>query len=425
MKLHVALAQLDFSSRKPDENVKWALDKAKEAAQKGAHIFCLPELFPYGPLQNLHTAQDAAKETEEILTLLQRASETNDITICAGLPHMTANKRVLNSMFIIRPQGKMFRYDKLHLFPPFNEHEIFSPGKLPVMAQLSLGGGDEVGVGPMICYDIRFPELSRNYSWQGCSLLVVSALWPLSRRDNFVTLLRARAMENQCFVVAANGCGISGSVEFAGSSLVAAPDGSIVCRAGDEESLSMAEINLEQIRSVRSFFNSSKPQGSWNYLTEEKICTLPKLKELVKMRKAAGHKLVFTNGCFDILHAGHVSYLKDARSFGDFLVVGLNSDSSVKRIKGASRPVNPQDERALVLSALSFVDFVVIFDEDTPEKLIHELEPDVLVKGADWAEDQIVGADFVKAKGGRVERIVFEKDTSTTAIIEKIKQAGS
>ena len=116
----------------------------------------------------------------------------------------------------------------------------------------------------------------------------------------------------------------------------------------------------------------------------------------------------------------HVLYLEKARSFGDFLVVGLNSDASVRRIKGGSRPINDEMYRSLVLSSLSSVDYVVIFDQDTPEILIHELIPDILVKGADWPEEKIIGSDFVKSQGGTVQRVEFEIDLSTTDIIKKV-----
>ncbi|MCI5160448.1 MAG: D-glycero-beta-D-manno-heptose 1-phosphate adenylyltransferase [Candidatus Electrothrix sp. AX5] len=139
--------------------------------------------------------------------------------------------------------------------------------------------------------------------------------------------------------------------------------------------------------------------------------------------RAQGSKIVFTNGCFDILHAGHVSYLEEARRCGDCLVIGLNSDRSVQALKGPSRPVNSELERARVLAALGCVDFVVLFDEDTPLRLITALLPDILVKGADWSEDQIAGAAEVKAAGGKIVRIPFICQTSTTGIIDKI--AGS
>ncbi len=130
--------------------------------------------------------------------------------------------------------------------------------------------------------------------------------------------------------------------------------------------------------------------------------------------------IVFTNGCFDILHAGHAYYLKKAKELGDILVVGLNSDESIRRIKGPQRPIIPQHMRAYLLDSLKPVDYVVIFEEDTPEKLIRAIRPHVLVKGADWEIKDIVGADFVLSYGGRVERIEFKFDISTSAIIRRI-----
>lgn len=142
------------------------------------------------------------------------------------------------------------------------------------------------------------------------------------------------------------------------------------------------------------------------------------VRELEPLRKKK--KIVFTNGCFDIIHAGHVRYLKKARSLGGVLVVGLNSDSSVRSIKGQTRPIVPQRERAEVLSALECVDFVVVFDEPTPLRLIEAIRPDVLAKGADWAARDIVGAEAVKKGGGRVARITLVKGRSTTNIIRRV-----
>lgn len=136
--------------------------------------------------------------------------------------------------------------------------------------------------------------------------------------------------------------------------------------------------------------------------------------------QASGRKVVFTNGCFDLLHPGHARYLQAARRLGDYLVVAVNSDASVQAIKGPRRPVQPQEARVEVLAALACVDAVVIFEEEDPFRIISLLVPDVLVKGGDWAEDAIIGADVVKAAGGRVMRIPFEEGYSTTAIIEKI-----
>jgi len=146
---------------------------------------------------------------------------------------------------------------------------------------------------------------------------------------------------------------------------------------------------------------------------EEALSTRNRLKEEKKL-------VVFTNGCFDILHAGHASYLLEARKMGDFLFVGLNSDSSVKKIKGEKRPVIPQNERAFLLASLSFVDAVIIFDDDTPLELIRLLLPDILVKGADWSPENIVGRDVVEANGGCVKTVPLVEGLSTSNIIEKI-----
>jgi rfaE bifunctional protein nucleotidyltransferase chain/domain len=142
----------------------------------------------------------------------------------------------------------------------------------------------------------------------------------------------------------------------------------------------------------------------------------------VASTRAAGARIVFTNGVFDLLHPGHVRYLASARAEGDVLVVGINSDRSVRANKGAPRPMTPEAERAEILAALAVVDAVVIFDEDTPAEIIRRLQPDVLVKGADWAADAIVGRDTVEARGGRVVRREIERGWSTSGIIEKIRR---
>jgi D-glycero-beta-D-manno-heptose 1-phosphate adenylyltransferase len=138
--------------------------------------------------------------------------------------------------------------------------------------------------------------------------------------------------------------------------------------------------------------------------------------------RAAGKQIVFTNGVFDLLHIGHLRYLQHARALGDALIVGVNSDRSVRSNKGPGRPVTPQDERAEVLEALACVDGTVIFDEDTPHDVIAALQPDILVKGADWAENAIVGREIVEARGGKIVRMAIEPGYSTSAVIEKIKR---
>ena len=154
----------------------------------------------------------------------------------------------------------------------------------------------------------------------------------------------------------------------------------------------------------------------------EKVLDRHLLKEKVGLLRGQGKTVVFTNGCFDLLHIGHVRYLQVARKRGDCLVVGVNSDRSVQQIKEAGRPIVPQDQRAEVLAALGCVDWVTLFDEPNPLALVKLLVPDVLVKGADWPEEEIIGAKEVKEAGGRVIRIPSEEGVSTSGLIERIRR---
>lgn len=153
-----------------------------------------------------------------------------------------------------------------------------------------------------------------------------------------------------------------------------------------------------------------------------KIVDKNTLRQEVILAKARGERVVFTNGCFDILHVGHVRYLQDARALGDCLVVGLNADASVKRLKGPERPVQTESDRAEILASLKCVDLVAIFTEDTPLELIKLVEPDVLVKGGDWPVEKIVGHELVLARGGEVKSLPFHEGRSTTSILERIKR---
>jgi len=151
-----------------------------------------------------------------------------------------------------------------------------------------------------------------------------------------------------------------------------------------------------------------------------KVIKLEQLKALRKRWKKQGKKLVFTNGCFDLIHIGHIRYLRRAKAMGDYLVVGLNSDRSVRKIKGEKRPIMSEKERGEILASLWFVDYVVIFQEQTPERIIKSLEPDYLVKGADWGIERIVGAKEVLSWGGKVKRIKLTAGRSSSGIIERI-----
>ena len=148
-----------------------------------------------------------------------------------------------------------------------------------------------------------------------------------------------------------------------------------------------------------------------------------KIDEFISIReniRKDGKSLVFTNGCFDIIHRGHIEYLNQAKLLGDYLIIGVNSDNSVKKLKGKSRPINKENDRAFVLDNLKAVDFVIIFNEDTPYEIIKKTLPDFLVKGGDWKEEDIVGADIVKSNGGKVLSLKFIKNYSTTSIINEL-----
>ncbi|MCB2182581.1 MAG: D-glycero-beta-D-manno-heptose 1-phosphate adenylyltransferase [Desulfobulbaceae bacterium] len=202
--------------------------------------------------------------------------------------------------------------------------------------------------------------------------------------------------------------------------MIIAPDGTILAEAQEEEETTFVALDPSFLKKIRSRFQTAG-KTPYRFSDRDKICTIEDLLEKKRAYAGAGRKMVFTNGCFDILHEGHVSYLEEARKEGDYLVIGLNSDASIRAIKGPERPVNSETSRARLLAALGCVDHVVVFGEETPHRLITELVPDVLVKGDDWPVDQIVGAKEVLAAGGEVKTIKFVGEFSTTGLIEKIR----
>jgi rfaE bifunctional protein nucleotidyltransferase chain/domain len=152
-----------------------------------------------------------------------------------------------------------------------------------------------------------------------------------------------------------------------------------------------------------------------------KLKSLEELKSIASQARARGQKIVFTNGCFDILHRGHLHVLREAKALGDLLIVAVNSDGSVKRLKGPSRPVINEAGRSELIAALEMVDYVTLFEEKDPRRLIEEIQPDILAKGGDWRRDQVVGADIVERNGGKVAVIPYLKGFSTTEIIERVR----
>ncbi|MBW1966760.1 MAG: D-glycero-beta-D-manno-heptose 1-phosphate adenylyltransferase [Deltaproteobacteria bacterium] len=409
-----------FTPKGKDIHANWKKVESatNETAGAGAELLLLPELWATGPLGEAD--RYLAHEIPELLPELKTLAEKNGIHVVGTLPELAADEsgeKLFNTTYVIGPDNIFHTYRKIHLFAPMGEDHVFSPGTDPVALWIPFKRS-ELGLGLITCFDLRFPEIVRHLVYLGVDLVLLSALWPLSRRRHLELLMESRAVESQCFLAGANAWGMLGDTEFGGGSEIIGPRGEILAKASDRETILLAELDMDEIHSVRQDFFTAHAPRSWWPKANTKILDLPSLSAAVNRRRKAGQKMVFTNGCFDILHAGHVSYLESARHMGDYLVVGLNSDKSVRKIKGPGRPVNHEAMRAHVLAGLAAVDYVVIFDDPTPLHLIQTIIPNILVKGADWKEKDIVGAETVKNAGGRIARIPFVYDTSTSRILK-------
>ncbi len=413
----VALLQFRVRLGEPAANLERVRALFADLAPAAGTLVLLPELWSCG-FDAGRMARHAAA-TPALLDALRGLAAASGAWFAGSLPEPSGNGGLpRNTFFLTGPDGVAGRYRKQHLFAFWKEDRLLAPGDRPRAIATAAGL-----LGALVCYDLRFPELAREQAFAGCGLLAVSAQWPMVRLDHWQALLTARAIENQVFVAACNSCGRTGHTEMAGHSMVVAPDGSRLLTLGSDAGSGQCSLDGSLLATLRSRF-CSVGERPWPWHDRDKVISLERLLPRLAAIRRQGSRVAFTNGCFDILHAGHVSYLEQARRCGDCLVVGLNSDRSVRAIKGDSRPVNGEQERARVLAALGCVDFVVIFDDETPIDLIRALGPDVLVKGADWPEDRIVGAAEVKAAGGRVERIAFEHQVSTSAVIKSIRGQG-
>ncbi|MDO5675608.1 MAG: nitrilase-related carbon-nitrogen hydrolase [bacterium] len=378
-------------------------------------LLVLPEMWATG-FSYADTARFAEERDALIQAMVELAGQYN-IFLAGSLTNKKADDHLpSNTLYLVGPEGLLGQADKQHLFGYWQEDQYYQPGRgnLPIDTPMGRVGG-------LVCYDLRFPELARELAFAGCSLIMISAEWPLSRLSHWQTLVRARAIENQVFVVAANSCGRTGKMLMAGHSMLVGPDGSVLAEGGEEADVVVAPLDLQMQKTLRRSFC---PPGErpWRSHDAGKLCSLAELLPRLAAIRSQGCRIAFTNGCFDLLHAGHVNYLEEARRTADCLVLGLNSDSSVRlQNKGEGRPVNSELDRARVLAALGSVDFVVLFDDPTPINLITAVMPEVLVKGADWPEDQIAGAAEVKANGGEVRRIALTPGRSTTSLIKSIQ----
>ncbi|NOX25516.1 MAG: D-glycero-beta-D-manno-heptose 1-phosphate adenylyltransferase [Deltaproteobacteria bacterium] len=376
-------------------------------------LVVLPELwgggFAYADLINL------ARRSPELLDSLRQLAANYDIIIAGSLWEEDGGA-YFNTLFVSGAAGIMGQYRKQHLFEPMAEDRHLQPGcnPSPITTPYGLCAG-------LVCYDLRFPELTASQVGRGAACIIVTAQWPAARLGHWQTLLQARAIENQAFVVACNSSGIAGGIKFAGHSMIIAPDGSVLREAGNTETEFIAKLDGQILEAVRTDFNTVAP-APYHPAARAKILSRKDLQQHIAMLRAIGKRVVFTNGCFDIIHQGHTTYLEEARRQGDCLVVGLNSDASVRAIKGPERPVNSADSRAVVLAALGCVDYISIFAEETPLDLIKTVRPDILVKGADWPVEKIVGAREVMARGGRVINIPTVRGFSTTSTIGAIRE---
>lgn len=398
-KLRVTLVQMEISEN-PEKNLEKILEFIDKA--QGRIIF-----FPELALTGYRALTSDMKSFVE-LALKEIQKMTDEKIILLGAPHFREEK-ILNAYYTITSEKCQVVAEKELLFPGLDDISGFSKGERKRLLYF-----DHSKWGIVICFELRSPETVRSLLGEGIDGIIVPALWPKARLEHFKVLLKARAIENQIFVIAINCVGKIGNLPLGGHSCVIDPYGSELLSLKEEEALGETTLEFK--------FPTLPYPLKTPFYRVNKLKSLEELLRIVEKRRKKGQIMVFTNGCFDILHAGHVDYLQKARKLGDFLVVGLNSDLSISKIKGPFRPINHQELRVEVLSSLECVDYIVLFDEENPENLIKILKPDILVKGADWREEDIVGATFVKSYGGKVVRIEFTFDISSTKIIEKIKK---
>ena len=403
MNIKIAIVQMKVSSVL-EKNLEYIKNTIHNSS---AELIVFPELCLTG-YQKSKQNFNFCKIQKALIEISYLAKEKNK-SLIIGLPILEKDK-IYNATAFIKNNGEIeCKAEKLLLYPELDE-PLFEPGR---KKEFYIFKGKKLGI--IICFELRMPEVARALVKAGADVLIVLAQWPKSRIFQWKTLLQARAIENQIPIIGVNALTTINGLSIGGESRIISSKGKVLAKIKQNEEILEYDLKIE---------TPSYPYPLKTPFCEfsKKIIDLTQLKELLEKRRKKGQKIVFTNGCFDILHAGHVHYLKTARKLGDILIVGLNTDASVKKIKGKNRPVNNEKYRAEVLAGLEAVDFVVFFEEETPLNLIKEIRPDILVKGADWEESKIVGADFVKSYGGKVVRIPFQYNVSTTSIIEKIKK---
>jgi D-beta-D-heptose 7-phosphate kinase / D-beta-D-heptose 1-phosphate adenosyltransferase len=357
------------------------------------------------------TREDIPVEMEDrLLEFVRDPAHTWDIILVSDYGKGVLTPRVLDGVIafarergvpvIVDPKGSNFsKYRGATIITP-NRKEAETASRIPILDDESLGRAAS-----FLLKEGEYDALLVTRSSEGMSL------FPRGREAVHIPTVAREVYD----------------VTGAGDTVVAALGLGLACGAGFDEASRLANVaaGIAVGKVGTSIVFPEEIIGSIRHEhpdSDNKIKNLDTLADVIEGEKRKGRRVAFTNGCFDLLHVGHVKYLQKARTYGDLLVLGLNSDASVRRLKGEKRPLIGQSERAHILAALDCIDYVVIFDEDTPIRLLETLRPHVLVKGGDYTPDRVVGKDLVESYGGRVELVDFVDGKSTTNIIEKILQ---
>jgi len=379
--LFPAAACVQFTIRlgEPDRNIEAATRLIDQYQPAPETLLLLPEMWATG--FDYERTVELGQRTPEILGAMQGIAARHQVYLAGTMTALPEEGSLpFNMLYLVGPSGVIGRLPKQQLFTYWQEDRFYRGGQSAPLLQTPCGP-----LGGLVCYDLRFPELARRQVFAGTRLLAVSAQWPLARLDHWQTLLRARAIENQIYVVAANGCGLTGTMTMGGHSMIVGPDGTVLRTAGTEATVIGCPLDNVVVEEQRRIFC---PAGLQTWLTEDKgkIRSLDSLLPELALIRRQGSRIALTCGCFYLLDADRVRSLEQARRTADCLVVGLHSDCSMQPPEGSSRPVNSADNRARVLAALGCVDYVVLFAEETPAQLIAAIEPDELIKNADRPE---------------------------------------
>ena len=344
----------------PGANLERVRDLCRDCPSVAGSLLVLPELWGYGFVY--HRFLELARETPVLLEgLTVLAAELDCVFGGSLLERDQETNQLYNTLFFVRGDGVIGTWRKMHLFRLWEEDRYLVPGSRP--APVRIGGSL---VGGLVCYDLRFPELAREQVFAGARLLVVSAQWPTVRLDHWRILLRSRAVENQVFVVAANGCGQVGLQELAGHSMVIGPDGEVLAEAGGRESVEVREMDQERIATLRSRFCCAG-ERPWLQRDRDKLVTPMTIEDRLGPVRTQGSRIILAQGRFVELTPELVRRLEEARCQGDLLVVGIEHDGPELFRQGR------------LIASLGCVDLVSLCQGESGRDLVKAVRPDVLV----------------------------------------------